>query len=82
MCITYVHRSTPHLRDVIVHSGADVQGCHLERGDIGKPKADQRVDQGKRLNRLRRIKVVAFFLVDDVEPGTDHGYAADGAFGV
>ena len=73
MCMMYgaCGRSPPHLRDVIVHSGAHVQGCHPERGAIGEPESDERVDQRERLNRLRRIEVVAFFLVDDVQPGTD-----------
>ena len=74
-------RSTPHLRDVIVHSGAHIQGGDMERGDIGKTETNQRVDQRKRLNRLRRIEVIAFLLVADVEPGTDHRHAPDGTCG-
>ena len=44
-----------------------------------RPVTDERIDQGKRLQRLQRIEVVAFGLVHEVEARADDRDAADGA---
>ncbi len=64
-----------HFPDVVVHPGAHVERRDPDRIGIRKTETDERINNGERLDRLRRVEVIPFLLVDDVQARTDHGYA-------
>ena len=58
---------------------AHVESGHVDASGRGQAQAHQRIDDGKGLDRLRRVEVVAIELVGEVESGTDDGDAMHGA---
>ena len=65
---------TPH---VLVDARVQIERRQAQIVRARQPIAHERVDHGKRLNRLRRVEVEAVTLVDEIEARSDDGYAPD-----
>ena len=68
--------------EVIDDARADVEGRHVHAVGMSQTDTDERIDQGKRLQGLRRIEIVAFGLVHEVEAWADDRDAPDAARGL
>src|SRR5208282_966059 len=62
----------PGAANMKIYVGTDVESVELHGGRIGKAQAEEGIEHSKGLDGLQGIKIVALFLVGEIQAGADH----------